>query len=751
MDDGRPFFVMEYVEGVSITQYCEDERLTTTERLELVRQVCDGLQHAHQKAIIHRDIKPSNVIVTLQDGVAVPKIIDFGVAKAESTPITDNTFMTELGQVIGTPEYMSPEQAELSGDPVDTRTDIYSLGVVMYELLVGVLPLDPVELRKAGFQEILRRIREETPPRPSTRLSTLGEESQELGLQRRTTAHRLSSQLRGDLDWITMKALDKDRGRRYSSAAEMSADIERYLRHEPVSAGPPSAAYRCSKFVRRHRIGVSFAVLAVSFLVVFAVTTSVQAQRVAGERDKAFAEADGARRIAKFMTGIFKEADPGRARGADVTAREILDAGAKQIETLDEQPLTQASLMEAIGSVYGVMGLFDEGQVLLERALEFREKQNDGGEATELALAGSLDTLGALFTRSGEPDRAMPLAQRSVEIRERLLGDHEDLADSLNTLGNALWNSGNLDDAEVAHDRALTIRRAVFGPVHESVGSSLHNVASLRFIGGDLPEAEQLYLQALDVALKSRGPGDYGTATTQHTLAMVFSIQGRFAEALPLEEGSLATREAVLGPDHPHVALSLTTLAEILIGMGEAERAEPYARRAVVIGEAAWGADYGDVWWMKRGHAAALNRLGRHGEALEIMRPLVARIEAAPRQVEMGLHLAELAACYFGLDQLENAELNYLRAIEIGTEEASEPDPDVAVFRLGLARVEHASGRTADAEANYEAAIRTLEEQRSAGDPDRIRGLLELADLLEATGRETRAAEFRSQAAEAGQ
>ena len=284
---GRPYFVMEYVKGVPITEHCDRHRLSNRERLDLFMQVCEGVQHAHQKAIIHRDLKPSNVLVSEQDGKRLPKIIDFGVAKATAQKLTEKTMFTELGVLIGTPEYMSPEQAELTGEDVDTRTDVYSLGVILYELLVGALPFDSKDLRSGGYEGIRKKIREEEPHKPSKRLSTLGDKSTESATCRRVDLPTLQRQLRGDLDWITMRALEKDRSRRYGSPMEFAADIERYLKHEPVLASPPSAIYRTRKFVRRHRAGVAVVATGLLVLVAFAATMTVQARRIALERDRA--------------------------------------------------------------------------------------------------------------------------------------------------------------------------------------------------------------------------------------------------------------------------------------------------------------------------------------------------------------------------------------------------------------------------------------------------------------------------------
>jgi serine/threonine protein kinase/Tol biopolymer transport system component len=251
--DGRPYFVMEYVPGIPITDYCDRYLLGFRERLDLFQQVCQAVQHAHQKGIIHRDLKPSNVLVTLQDGKPVPKVIDFGVAKAVDQRLTEKTLFTETGMLIGTPEYMSPEQADLTGLDIDATTDIYSLGVLLYELLVGALPFDVKELRRAGYAEIQRIIREQEPPRPSTRLSGMGQSAAEIARRRRSDVRSLLRLLRGDLEWITMKALEKDPTRRYPSASDFAADIARHLASEPVLAGPPSLAYRMRKALRRNR------------------------------------------------------------------------------------------------------------------------------------------------------------------------------------------------------------------------------------------------------------------------------------------------------------------------------------------------------------------------------------------------------------------------------------------------------------------------------------------------------------------
>jgi serine/threonine protein kinase len=278
-ESGRPYFVMELVHGVPITQYCDDHHLTPKERLELFLPVCHAIHHAHQKGIIHRDLKPSNVLVCLYDGVAVPKVIDFGIAKATGQQLTERTMFTQFGSLVGTLEYMSPEQAEMSQLGIDTRSDVYSMGVMLYELLTGTTPLERCRLREAGFDEIRRIIREEDPPKPSTRLSNSGVALAAISSQRQTEPAKLTRLVRGELDWIVMKALEKDRNRRYESANSLGRDVERYLHDEPVEACPPTTGYKLRKFARKHKTGLATAGGFIALLVIGTAVSAWQAVR----------------------------------------------------------------------------------------------------------------------------------------------------------------------------------------------------------------------------------------------------------------------------------------------------------------------------------------------------------------------------------------------------------------------------------------------------------------------------------------
>ncbi|MGC2301232.1 MAG: serine/threonine-protein kinase, partial [Acidobacteriaceae bacterium] len=368
-EQGMPFFVMEYVAGVRITAYCDNHRLSTRQRLELFVHVCEGVQHAHQKAIIHRDLKPSNILVTEVDGRPAPKIIDFGVAKALGQKLTDDSLYTRIGTLIGTPEYMSPEQASFSGEDIDTRSDIYSLGIIFYELLAGSPPL---ELRKATLDEFLKKLREDDAPRPSTRIRTQdAAASTEAARRRRTAPATLVRQIRGELDAIALKALEKDRSRRYASASDFAADIGRYLTNQPVLAVAPSLAYRAHKFARRYRAGL---ITASAFALVLIVATAVSIrQSIRAGREAAVAKAvnDFLQNDLLAQASAEAQAERGAKPDPNITVHMVLDRAAQRVNgKFASQPEVEVALRNTMASAYIDLAMYPEARKQLERALE---------------------------------------------------------------------------------------------------------------------------------------------------------------------------------------------------------------------------------------------------------------------------------------------------------------------------------------------------------------------------------------------
>jgi eukaryotic-like serine/threonine-protein kinase len=543
----RPFFAMEYVKGEPITTYCNRHRLSIKERLQLFAQVCEGVQHAHQKGIIHRDLKASNVLVTIQDDKLVPKIIDFGVAKATAQQLTERSLFTELGVLIGTPEYMSPEQAEMGSLDIDTRTDIYSLGVLLYELLTGSLPFDHKDLRRASIAEIQRIIRQEEPPRPSTRVGQQGPATVEAARDRQSDPRRLASELRGDLDWITTRSLEKDRTRRYQTANALAADVRRHLNDEPVLARAPTARYRAQKFVRRHRGAVAAVSAVILALVLGLVAASVGLLRARRAEQVATREAAGAKAVSDFLVKLFEVADPTEGRSRAITAQEILARGAKEIDgALAAQPEVQARVMVTLGKVYTGLGLYKDAEPLLVRGLEsYRGVMGKDSPETLLAL---------------------------------------------NALADVYWFENRLKDAEPLYLQLVESRRRVLGPEARDTLHAQYDLASLYGMQKRDAEMEALSQRTLEAQRRLFGPDDSDTMATMGNLGVVYHRQGRFQEAARINEAVLESNRRLLGADHPKTLVILHNLAGTYQDMGRLDEAEKLYRDVIelrrrVIGE----------------------------------------------------------------------------------------------------------------------------------------------------------------------
>ncbi|UCF34205.1 MAG: serine/threonine protein kinase [Phycisphaerales bacterium] len=606
---GRPYFAMELVRGVPLTEFCDARRLAVRDRLRLFVQVCRAVQHAHQKGVIHRDLKPSNVLVTLHDGTPVPKIIDFGIAKATRDRLTDKTLFTGFRQVIGTPEYMSPEQAEMSGLSVDTRGDVYSLGVLLYELLTGTTPFDPQELREAPYSDVQRIILEQQPPTPSRRLSTMGAGVASVAESRRAEPRALNRLIRGDLDWIVMKALEKDRTRRYQSAGELAADVERHLQGEPVLAGPPSTFYQFRKLVSRHKAPFAFLTVVIVMLLGFGVwmslmyaeasrlrTEAVDARHVAegnlqrtreAER-QAQLEAERAQQTVKLLTDLFRAPHPLQADGETVTAREILDRGAARIrEELKGQPETQADMMEIIGHVYSSLGLYDESVSLLRAALEIRRQRQGEDDATTLT---TLNLLGRALMFDGQSSEAEAILTEALELGRRVVGEKDpETLTSICSLAWALQSADRFVEAERLYRMALAEQRHVLGPADLDTLATIGSLSWVLQRQGKFDEAEALAREALETSRQTHGDRHVYTAQAMEVLGMLLVQQERLEDAEPLLRDAEAILLRVLGEQHAAAIQAMADLAALLRQQGNLEEAERKCRHVLEICRQALG------------------------------------------------------------------------------------------------------------------------------------------------------------------
>ncbi|MEI2723020.1 MAG: tetratricopeptide repeat protein [Verrucomicrobiota bacterium] len=600
---GRPYFVMELVRGIKLTDYCDRKQFAPRPRLELFILVCQAIQHAHQKGIIHRDLKPSNILVTELDGRPVPKIIDFGIAKAFTDErLTDKTLHTAYETHIGTPTYMSPEQAGLAGLDIDTRSDIYSLGVLLYELLTGHTPFDAKEFVAAGLDAMRRAIREQEPTKPSTRLvqelaatgSRFAADADRqhhaapmdaVAARRRLHVKELLPLVRGDLDWIVMKALEKYPARRYETASALALDIERYLDNEPVLAGSPSATYRFQKLVRRNRVAVA-AVTAVAVALILGLGSSLllffrekaSLERAVAAEQSATAQARKSQTVAEFLKVMLKSLDPALAQGRHARIlHKILDQTVERIATdLASQPEIAAEMRSLIGHAYWELEDYAKAEAMYREALQARKELF--GEAHAL-VATSLNDLGNALSMEDRLPEAETLHRQALAMRQALFGNsHPDVAASLTSLADTLTDQRKLPEAESLQRAALAMQRALLGDQHPDVFISFNNLARLLRLGGRLPEAEAVYREALAVAKGHQNPT---LSVSLARLAGVLRAQGKLAEAEIASREALAMRRKLLGNQHPQVSASLNELAIIQQDQGKFAEAGTTAREAL--------------------------------------------------------------------------------------------------------------------------------------------------------------------------
>jgi len=618
--EGLPYCAIEYVPGAPLNQFCDEQRLTTRARIELMIEVCGAVHHAHQRGILHRDLKPSNILIAIADDRPVPKVIDFGIAKALTGRLADRTFVTELGRPIGTPAYMSPEQWEAGPLDLDTRADIYSLGVILYELLAGHLPYDPKQLARAGAAAP-NLLRDSAPVAPSTRVSGLGEQSAALARWRSTDPRGLVRELRGDLDWIVLKALEPDRTRRYETVHGLALDLQRHLRSEPVLARPPSAAYRLGRFVRRHRVGSAVVAASLVFGIGFILVTAIQAGRIARERDRATRAAETATSLNAFLQEMLAAADPIERLGKDATMLQVVDSAAARLRTNPiATPEVDAAIRSTIGWTYFKLGIYDRAGPLLFDALRIR-RTLPRSDPTD--LAESLLRAAAYFAVVAQPDSARPLFEQALELRRRSLGSanpavaeallqsgllflsQEDTASARRSMNEALdiyrqqndsagisaaethlgqleYQVGDLKATEARFASALRYRANRYGE-HPLVAEALVNLGGVLEDLGRFDSAEALYRAGVRIGEKTLGHDHDQVTAALNNLGLMIGRRGKVAEAESLLRQAIASDERKFGPEHPVVAIDLINLANVSCRAGKGTAGEPVARRAMDI------------------------------------------------------------------------------------------------------------------------------------------------------------------------
>jgi serine/threonine protein kinase/tetratricopeptide (TPR) repeat protein len=693
---GAPFFVMELVKGVPITRFCDERKLTPKQRLELFIPVCQAIQHAHQKGIIHRDIKPSNVLVALYDDKPVPKVIDFGLAKATGPQLTEQTLLTGFGALVGTPQYMSPEQATLNNLDIDTRSDIYSLGVLLYELLAGSPPFGRQQLEKAGMLEVLRVIREEEPPRPSVKLSS-DHALPSLAANRSTEPGRLTRLLRGEIDWIVMKALEKERARRYETANAFALDIARHLADEPVQAGPPRAGYRLRKFVKRHTgqvVAVGLVLLALLGGIVGTTLGLVQAEAA---RQAEAERADGERRA---------KLDAEQAAAAETKAKDQAERRLRQVEKgasilawvfHDLDPKTEEKEGESL-------------RVLLGRRLGEAVKQLEGeavGDALvvarlQLLLGNSLRELGHF----AQAEAVLTKAARTLETS--LKPDHPDVLDTKHHLAFLYQDQGKYSRAETLYKEVLQGRTARHADDHPHTLIAKNNLAQLYQSRGMYAQAEKLYKEVLEVQTARQGADHPHTLNTKHNLALLYQAQGKYPQAEALYKVVLEGRIAKLGANHPYTLLTKNNLATLCKEHGEYARAETLFKEVLAVQTAKLGIDHPNTLTTRNNLAVLYGARAKHAQAEALLKEV---LEA--RRARLGadhpdtLHTSNnLALSYTYQGKHPQAEKLFKANLEVCTAKLGADHPETIKTMHNLAHLYRSQGKYEQAETIFKEVLR---------------------------------------------
>lgn len=789
--DGRPWFSMELVPGQPLTTYCDQNRLGIDERLKLFADVCNGLQHAHQKGIIHRDLKPSNILVAIQDGHATPKIIDFGLAKAmESTQrLTELSLFTGIGQILGTMKYMSPEQASLDNLDIDTRTDIYALGVILYELLTGSTPLDDSTLKSQAVLKVLDMIREQDPVKPSSKLGSSTQEAlKAVTGRRRTDSLRLRRVLMGDLDWIVMKALEKDRTRRYESASGFAADIRRYLNKEPVVARPPSVIYRLKKFAQKNRLSVIAASLVVLALVGGITGSTIGLFQAESARKLAVVaqQAEAAQRVEaekQLQRALAAEADAERQRQEAVREREIaerrrleaeknlsfakkgneilgsvfsgLDPNAEfntvselrkalsnnlqnAISLLDESaisdPVSVADMQETLGLSLLGLGELPQAISLLERVKNTRLETQGTVHPQTLT---SMNNLAISYEAVGELDKALPLLEESLRLRKEILEpDHPDVLATINNLAMCYESVGQLDKALPMLEETLKLSKSKLGLDHRDTLNSMNNLAMGYRADGQLGRAMLLLEETLNLQKSNLGLNHPQTLNCMSNLALVYMDAGHLSKALPLWEETSVLMKENLGFDHPSTLDCINKLAGCYKATDNPEKALLLYQETLNERKLKLGVDHPFTLKGMNNLAAGLQAVGQREEALQLYKETLELM----RQ-KLGNHhpftlicMNDLAASHYEAGQLDKAIPLWEETLALRKADLKPEHLQVLIAMNNLATGYSVAGKLDKALPLLEETTKLKTEKLGRSHPNTLASMNNLARGYEAAG-----------------